>query len=1100
MAKDIASSDIFELADWCAQLGLSETGAIQELRSRLYDHYKLRPPPEDKASNRVIEVVSASKADYFKVEAVQEQYLRFSGGVKITLTESDKGWVHEISADQIVFNQDMNLLSARGNVNYLLKRANGEERFSGEKIDVDLNTWTGDFLKGRVQRSGDGATGLQTKFAFVADDVWKGGGDLVVFDDAIISSSGEDEPNYSIRASRTWILGKNEWAMLNPVLSVGEVPLLYLPFFYYTGEELLLHPAIGVRTREGSYANLTYYVMGRKAASSESISLLQLSADTSNMEKEVHGLYLLSTDKRITTRDDTILKVMLDAYANLGVFAGVEFHAPTSPRAPKVDILGILALTRNLYSMSSLGYSGYYTPYVSENDYQSVWNGSTVFGANIPLRVALELGASYRHEESGAYLNLSLPFYSDSYVDQEFKQRSENMSLSSFLDGSGVTEESSSSRRSSILMQADGSWTPKIESIKPYLSNLAISLAKTQLSWNSKATYELENGSYSSLDDSDPERYFYYPEVWTMFSGAAIASGTIFSWPPKAKTNTVNAVARPDGQTEAPGQEVTPDDFASLPDPRNPWADEKADEASTGLQDQGQIEDYSTSPLAIGDLGSQFRMRQVEVAVPSVLDRQPFSFGLNYDLSGSAVFERSFNTDDWMNSEEIDWGVLYDNRLLKWSGNLRAQAAVLGSLATANASLAYNSQTQEHGNFTEDSEALSESAILLLQRSDYQARSEKLSATVALGSKPFQDVPLFAPTSLSYQANFLIRYYRFSEMDGETPIYTTTGSTWDSDGIPSHSLSMVLGAVPYGNSQSFTINATLPPLDASYQASLQSQLGPVSLGASGKYYYSSDDERWYFDSARANAVWRINDRVSLSDTFAWSIEDEHPESNSTNLNLWDLGATFSMAWDQEYSYDSGNWLASGDYLLRPDNLSVSYRSNLPTYYFWRDRLSLKLSANSSLAFDFQRFTESYLSFDFKLESSLSKFMDISFSTNSQNTRLYRYLVGLPGFEVVTDTEIDRVNILEDLVDSFNFFSLSARKSSAFKLKKIKVSLVHHMGDWDLTASYTGTSELEYEDNVYKYVFSPEISMVLTWVAIPEIKSTYTKTSSSSTLK
>jgi len=89
------------------------------------------------------------------------------------------------------------------------------------------------------------------------------------------------------------------------------------------------------------------------------------------------------------------------------------------------------------------------------------------------------------------------------------------------------------------------------------------------------------------------------------------------------------------------------------------------------------------------------------------------------------------------------------------------------------------------------------------------------------------------------------------------------------------------------------------------------------------------------------------------------------------------------------------------------------------------------------------------------------------------------------------------NILQDLIDSFRFDDEEKRKSSAFKLQSVKVSVTHDLDDWDLncsfsitprllTSSSTGFDSSKNNGKSY-YDFSPYISISVAWRPLASMK-------------
>ena len=134
--------------------------------------------------------------------------------------------------------------------------------------------------------------------------------------------------------------------------------------------------------------------------------------------------------------------------------------------------------------------------------------------------------------------------------------------------------------------------------------------------------------------------------------------------------------------------------------------------------------------------------------------------------------------------------------------------------------------------------------------------------------------------------------------------------------------------------------------------------------------------------------------------------------------------------------------------------------------------------------DLQRYTSSRFNFDLRLSLSITKFLDLSIGTSSANDRVFRYFQDLPFFDFPL-TLPGETNILLDLLNSFRFDNEALRRSSGFKLKSFTLSATHYMGDW---TAKLGVTLAPYLDAVAgQYSFNTQITFLVQWVPIPEIK-------------
>ena len=326
LAVEILTAPYYELVALARELGLETTGEADELRARLYSHYGIAAAPSSSAKKkgRTITIERAGKASYVKVEEGEGGIIKASGRVIITLVE-ENGDSHRIQADSIVFDRTHSSVTARGAVRYERKSGTTTEYFSGEALSVDLDDWSGVFIDGKVRRIGQTSSSDSRGLVISADTILRRSADVMVLKDGVISSCDADDPHYAVKAGRMWILGDKEWAVSDAVFSVGNIPILWLPFFYYPGQEIVFHPVLGYRSREGRFLQTTVYLIGAKPAKSSTTTLFTFNnAETEDSRPtELRGLFLQHVAGP-APKDEGTLKTMADVYSGLGAFTGIQ--------------------------------------------------------------------------------------------------------------------------------------------------------------------------------------------------------------------------------------------------------------------------------------------------------------------------------------------------------------------------------------------------------------------------------------------------------------------------------------------------------------------------------------------------------------------------------------------------------------------------------------------------------------------------------------------------------------------------------------------------------------------------------------------------------
>ncbi len=1080
LALDIASSDYYALAAWARSLGLDESGTAQELRARLYKHFGVSAPPSAAASSKTITIESADRTEYLSARDDGESTVRFEGRVSISVKDDDRGETLTIRADTIVVNRDANLLSARGDIVFERRKASGSDYFIGEALELDMDDWSGAFLDGESKRAAGEESG--DALFFRADDIVKRGSDVLVFKDGVVSSCDDESPHYSIRASRIWILGGNEWAMLNATLSVGELPLLYLPFFYYPGEEIAFNPVFGYEERFGRYVQTTTYLVGRKEVKEQEISLLKIAEGGSGYERRIDGVFLRTTREPAKSKTTDFVKVIVDLYSNLGGFAAVQAQlASPGPFSSTTAFAGI-GLSRSVF-----GAADGYTPFVSAGDYASVWNGVDLLGTELPFRFGWELASSL--SAGPVKLSFSLPFYSDAYYNVDFRDRSEQMNWLQFLDQDD--DETTVSKLSSFTDSLSLSASLPSASLPSWLSTASLTKLNTSLAWNSVVKPTPSDSTEAKLFAVDPTREFFAPYEWTVLDSSASLSGSLFKYPRKAgkavptASGPTAAASATDarGDEGGEGDERVPDAvdraLAALPSLEAPWA------ASAALDKAEKAEKAAVPGFSAPALASP----------ETYADRTPLSASMSWSLSPTFAWKRRFLTTAWTEPELVDWSALYETRTSRAAGSVNLVGAAYDGLLALTLGLSASSQAQDRPSISSDAAYASESLKTTWAKQDAQYRNDKLSAQLKLTSSPFQDLWLWSPTSFGYSLSSTLYEYAFKEMDATAPtdaskaVYETVTADWTDETVSAHALSLDLGLQPWGYKQVLSLQADLPPRLGGYTGRLSLKAPWATLTVGSEYSMPSEDEEYVWSPLSSSLTLGEAPWPKLTGSYVWDIEDEKPTALSLQVawNGFTASASAKEAVAYRLSYGAG-WSSVGDPSFMVNSMSMAYKTSWKPPAAWRRRIQWTMDVNAAAQQSFLRFTDSYLNFVYGLTFKVHELLDLSLSSTSRNASLWRYFPA--AFEIPEEIALDPVNPLTDLLASFNFFDGTgeARRASLFKLKALELTATHHLHDWDLALKLTASPVLE---NL-EYVFKTDFSVTLSWNSVSQIKSSYSK--------
>ena len=1067
---DIRTSTLAELAAWCRTLKLSESGTREELQKRLRTYFGLADP-EGKSTTadegRVVVIESAQGSEYFTLETVNEEYARLRGDVVASF--KDGTTTHRIRADELLYNRSRNTLSAKGKVVYEKLSGDTTEYFRGESLTVDVDDWTGVFLDGASEKS---KQGQETAYRFSANLISRVPEGVTILDNATVSTMNEESDAYwTLKASRIWLLPGSEWAIANAVLNVGEVPVLYIPFFYLPGDELVFHPVMGFRQREGNYVQTTTYILGRpKAPPSTELSLVKVLEGDTNEERVQQGIFLRRTGKRASPETGTSLSLLFDAYANLGWYLGVNSSLPKGNLLGKLDTTFGMAISRNVYALSS----DYYTPFPDATG-DSVWNEARLFDLPVPFRYRLKTTGSI--EQPWFSLTWSIPFYSDPYVDQDFLNRSENMDWMNMLKQGAATKDNVTiGVLGAYELNLGGSFKPDIKNLQPYVNTLGISNLRSALNFATKSS--------KTIFAPSPSRVFFYPSKFNLLSFSTTMSGKPLSLGSPATGATKDAATAipskvPNATDIGPSVETPEPTGFSVEALRDPWSGDAGQDAEPDANVSPKIDPAQADPTPKPPALAQ-KFTPVEATGSP-------RFELSYSLTPSVGNDLFFWTDPWLEATDVQWDS-FSNELtvLKSSAEISGRAYSPNDLLSLGIVLSGNTAWQDNAFINEEAQDYNTEA----KRSAVQLRNLtstyfKTNAALSVVMKPFLPDPVWSASSFEYSLKGRLADSVFSGT-ADDPAWKVNYSEWKEDAITAHQGAVKLSASIHDLIQTLQVSTDLPPRPAALNTSTSLKAGISTTTASMKI--SDPFENAVFEPISISEKLDFSKTISLNQQFVFNFENNELDSATGTLKLGDFSSVFVGRRSQGYRLDSSSgWVVKGDSeQFRPQTLSLVYKRASTIEPLWKNRINATYDISSNFAFDFQRYTQSSFNVSLSTTMKLYRFLDLSLSVTSANGVMFRYLQDLPFFDLNIDVPGER-NILVDLADSFNFLDDTKRMSSGFKLKSLKAGLKHYMGDWTAELGYALTPYLDTARPIPAYILSNEVSFLVKWIPLPDFK-------------
>lgn len=534
LPADIDTAGAAELRAWLRRLGLPDGGERAALQQRLREHYGLpRADPAPAAGAGVgaagvgsITVESARSARY-RSDELGHTTLVLAGEVAVAAVDRDTGARHAIRADRITYHRERHSLTATGAVVYTVTTEDGAEVFRGESLSVDTERWEGIFYGG-TSRVDQQVEETELAFTYSGEAITRRDDDTVVLEQATVTSSEEpSDPHYRIEAERLWVLAPEEWAVRNAFVHIGDVPVLYLPYFLRPGGRLVFHPAFGLRSRSGTYLQTTTYLIGRRPPDVESLSAVPRGAGADRYEDVRRGLFLVpapASGRPAATSDE--LALMADLYTRLGVFAGLQ------GRFGGLSLLGGIAASRALVGDRDMGY----TPYRQGTDGEllSHWDTTSILGVQVPLRYGLELDFDRRGELG--MVQGSFELFSDPAFAPDFLARVHALPTGGLIGlPQGPLSAPPPRNRLEWRLHGDLALHPLIGA-PPSLSTLTLPTLSAAWQWGSHdevgggACNGTKHRDADRLEEASPTRCFYYPETLTLPAVAAVAAGSLYRW------------------------------------------------------------------------------------------------------------------------------------------------------------------------------------------------------------------------------------------------------------------------------------------------------------------------------------------------------------------------------------------------------------------------------------------------------------------------------------------------------------------------------------------------------------------------------------------
>lgn len=1035
-------------------------------------------------NSATIKIENAQKTEYVKNPDTGDEEIVLTGAVSISVTQGSTET--KITASKITYSRSTKMLYASGNVTLLQTGGSeGAQNITAETLLFNTDTLEGIFDGGRVIQTSSDAINLPSGSSLIVDASIFGrdSTNTIVFKKADLTFCDEKDPHWKIHASKIWVLPGGEFAFFNAVLYIGHIPILYLPAFYYPKDELIFNPSFGYDKRRGHYFNTTTYLVGRKPldtksssdSDSTSAALFNFLKATTLKKQKREGLVLHNLDEDETESNGSYLKVMGDYYTTLGGMIGIEGLMKPTEYISSLNGFFDVGFSRTIFP----GGDDIYTPYSSSGEIHK--DASNFMGLALPFRYAGNLAFSISKPFN---FKLSFPIYSDPYFKGDFLERTEYMDWIGFLmSGAEEEKETSTNMVTSFSWDASASYNATIsESMKPYITSLALSSISSTLVFSSKSATLTSSDNWRSYT---PERLFYYPSQVTPIKLNGRISGTIFSYSDEDKKATKKSPAQFPIALDIPQYLKTEETDEKSAEEKKETSDGKKSEDEKSAEKEPLLPDDALPSLS-------------ESSKLKVQDIAGLKYDLTYSLSPQFTTQISYDASDLTVPEDFKWSKVQSTYYqIKAPLSISSSLSYRGTFFSMSNELSFSPSYQSHPNLSGYSDTSAQS----IRKSDYNAFSMDLNESNKISFKPFIYTELLSDSSLTWNTNAkLIRTKFLGDMENPEWDFLPPDLS-DDECITTHTLSANISAKESEDfSQTLTLSTTLPPQSDSYSAVLNLVFPYITTSFSSgikKTDASDGSSTWTRDLLKQSATMTFfkgtQNALTFTESFNYNWEDYEADALKLSLSWKNLSLSYVMSTTYGYDFDDeSGWSARSYKEFLPDNASLSYSISGKTFNWWNSKIALTAGLSTSVVYDCLRPTNSYFKFTPALTFKINDFLNLTFSSESRNSVIYRYFQGLTNSSIQIPGE---TNLFVDLFNSFAFWGDDTffdpdqikRKNSGFKLKNLKVTMTHSLCDWDLAASFSINPRLTTESGIRQYSFDPSMSFSIVWKPMSSMK-------------
>ena len=943
-------------------------GTEEEMRKELFALYAIEElelkdlDKTEKPHDYKLTIVSADSA----VNIVQDASLVvLEGNVAVEFSLGDDEKPKTLTADKMILDLTNTRLSAFGSVNFFdPSDTSSVQEMTGDIITLNWSTRSLSVSGGTTKTERKNSDDKTVSFFTSGEQItYMGSDNSIFFDDGFITTNKENAYS-SIKAKSLSLLSGGDILVNNAYLSIGRVPVLWVPVFFFPGSTMVGNPAMGFTSDRGMFVNTTFELYGTypniKANSQSSFSSLLASPDT-NAKIQEGPLYRdlgenesLGNLETWARESDSYLVVFADSYEYSGVSLGFETYDTFFQKKATVA--------------SNLRFA------VHPDGYETL----TSYSDYPVLRYLSE--TKLLIDTSWADLSMIIPFYSDPKAKRIYANRLTSFSIDSLFGANQEFPSDFSSDISSFTWIAKGSFKLPVGLLGTYVKSLEI----TKLDASINYSWQQVDGEYGYFVNS-----VMLPEL------TAKMTGTLFSFSRQLETKK--------------GKPTEPDN-ANIYERQLILANNRFSGSEAKFT--------FSSPIPLED---PYRKAATTTAAEKEEPENTQYISLGYTIDETYYYSLDATEgyiSDWDSTKEI-------YNLTK--GVLKLEAQAHPDFFTFSQTLTPQVTSKEDRTKTEyltEGMYLSASTVasipLLGLTYTLSERLYSYSASYSEGSDVEIQTSSFAFTKeyvtthqLKFSKSYAVRYGTFS------PSVTATLPPLDAVLLPAFSYKT--GNWLFSDSFTFKANSAgilegnLITSSVAYSSQMFTSL------ITGMYQLSEyEDSKWEPFDATGNVTLNLfNKKVSLQEKFKFEALTSAGYTNyfstlSSTLQVPSVTTTldFTGVYDQ----------------LELSTWNTKVVLNDLTFAWWKNRIQLNLGLDTSLSVNFLDYYATTFGITAKVGFSIAEFLDFKFSVTSSNTGFYSYYDGDSfSFSSMWEDLVDSFDFIGDgrTQTQFNMSSISA---------------------------------------------------------------------------